>query len=93
MVSAWATLRAEQLDELNEDHKLRYAVMNGEVGDMLAVFDRQDLTTESWRKVILECIESELLTTRWVLKSENGELLDKPGRIALRRASARILFY
>ena len=36
MVSAWATLRVQQLDELNDDHsKLRF-----KVGDTLAVFDR-----------------------------------------------------
>ena len=68
MVSAWATLRVQQLDELNDDHsKLRF-----KVGDTLAVFDR------------LQCREHGLSTALELAGRQRSRLKrgarERPGR-------------
>ena len=45
--------------------------------DAFAVLDRNDLSSEGWRQVILECNEKDLQRV-WYLKDENGALLDEP---------------
>ena len=46
-------------DDAERSNVIKSALENMEIGDCAPLLDRQDLSADDWRRVVLECIEFE----------------------------------
>ena len=80
MAPQWLSLKLDVPADMATDDSEPSEVIKSvlelmEVGDYAPLLDRQDLSSEDWRRVVLECIEFED-GRGWRLYDENGVLLD-----------------
>ena len=62
MPPAWHSLAFDvpadvATDDAEQTNVIKSALENMEIGDCAPLLDREDLSSEDWRKVVLECFE------------------------------------
>ena len=82
MPPAWHSLTFDvpadvATDDAEQTKVIKSALENMEIGDCAPLLAQQDLSSEDWRKVVLECFEFQN-DRGWRLYDENGVLLDEP---------------